>query len=99
MYAKETDLLQPTFDEDALGNFILDRGRSDPGVAARAWRRPRSFGSHRSRPLRTLLLLLLGAAGVAILAVLIVVPLGWREQAVAGGALIAAALGLSWVSR
>jgi hypothetical protein len=42
---------------------------------------------------------LLALAGACALAVLLVAPLGWKEQAIAGGALIATAILLSRLSR
>jgi cellulose synthase (UDP-forming) len=84
-----------------VGELILDRGVAAPVSRPRRTQARghdpsrRSFGRRLLSGIRTLLAL----ASACALGVLLVAPLGWKEQALAGGALIAAAILLSGLSR
>jgi cellulose synthase (UDP-forming) len=95
-----------------LGDFILDRGGAtdvgdllllDRGGAAptgsekhvHRYLRPR----RRRRPLMTVLRIALAGVGTCFLLLLLITPLGWKEQAIAGSLLIACAVLLSGMSR
>src|SRR4030095_5386407 len=84
-----------------VGELILDRGRStgdtDPGNGELWPPRPR-LRPRRGR-LAVVALSILAVALACVLGVLLVIPLGWREQAIAGSILIAGAIALSRLSR
>jgi cellulose synthase (UDP-forming) len=84
-----------------VGDLILDRGRStggiDPGSDELVPARPR-LRRRRGR-FAVVALFILAAALACVLGVLLVIPLGWREQAIAGSILIAGAIVLSRLSR
>jgi cellulose synthase (UDP-forming)/cellulose synthase operon protein B len=83
-----------------VGELILDRGRSTgdiPGSDELVPARPR-LRRRRGR-FAVVALFILAAALACVLGVLLVIPLGWREQAIAGSILIAGAIVLSRLSR
>jgi cellulose synthase (UDP-forming) len=80
-----------------MGDLILDRGRStgdtetsNDGLAPARPRRGR---------LAVVALSILATTIVCLFAVLIAVPLGWREQAIVGSLLVAGAIALAKLSR
>src|SRR5262245_56611234 len=92
---------RPVHDRVDVGELILDRGRAQrvPGTPNDGFRyaHPRL---HRRRGMLSVIALTLFAVVLACgLGVLIVVPLGWREQAIAGSLLIAGAIILSKLSQ
>ena len=89
----------PTRDSIDIGDFILDRGAS--AISASPARPPRAYRQRRSiiRPLLTFVSVLLAVISACALLVLLVAPLAWREQAIAGTLLILGAILLSGLSR
>ena len=91
----------PAHDRVDVGELILDRGRPTSGRGALddelRYVRPRV-----RRPRGRLVAVALALLAVVLasgLALLVVVPLGWREQAIAGSVLIAGAILLAKLSR
>src|SRR6185503_7655003 len=82
-----------------VSDLILDRGRSTGDSDTSTDGRSRPWVLRRRGRFTVVALSTLAIAGAVALAVLLVVPLGWREQAIVGGILIAGVILLSSLSR
>src|SRR5262245_28716870 len=91
----------PAQDRVDVGELILDRGRPTSGRGALddELRHARPRLRRRRGRLVAIALALFAVVLASGLAVLIVVPLGWREQAIAGSMLIAGAIVFAKLSR